>query len=413
MAGGSSPHQLAGSRPHTAPGSPTRAWAGFGSPGAPGVLASRTLMRHKQRAPSAKSKPTTSFAWTPTPFQTVVELPSRPGTARPGSAVRPPKSIKMTLHYSRARMDTATAVTGVGLSSPQRPATAEQSRFAAGSGNSAALLASRPSTSRDERQRELTPMVASSHPTTPKLSLATPRNSSLLHGVATAVSAASTMYHHRERENSWKTGDVSDTRADHALEWTRGPAGYDAALEDAAAEVDQMVVQERTPAQQRVGKREEFEHIESLLRNPRKIHEQRRKEQIEEDVDPRKEALQAYQDMCVTLRISCRKHLTVEHYENELANALRERARQENRSTEEARADTSSKEYASPAKIQAMSDALYKTLRQNKPRKPSPQRSWRDKYDADGNDKDAPWWTKTDPFEDVTWLRKYEMAPHR
>ena len=83
MAGGSSPHQLAGSRPHTAPGSPTRAWAGFGSPG---VLASRTLMRHKQRAPSAKSKPTTSFAWTPTPFQTVVELPSRPGTARPGSA---------------------------------------------------------------------------------------------------------------------------------------------------------------------------------------------------------------------------------------------------------------------------------------------------------------------------------------
>ena len=40
-------------------------------------------MRHKQRAPSAKSKPTTSFAWTPTPFQTVVELPSRPGTARP------------------------------------------------------------------------------------------------------------------------------------------------------------------------------------------------------------------------------------------------------------------------------------------------------------------------------------------
>ena len=186
MAGGSSPHQLAGSRPHTAPGSPTRAWAGFGSPG---VLASRTLMRHKQRAPSAKSKPTTSFAWTPTPFQTVVELPSRPGTARPGSAVRPPKSIKMTLHYSRARMDTATPVTGVGLSSPQRPATAEQTRFAGkasllGSGNSTALLVSRPSTSRDERQRELTPMVASSHPATPKLSLATPRNSSSLRGAA-------------------------------------------------------------------------------------------------------------------------------------------------------------------------------------------------------------------------------------
>ena len=324
----------------------------------------------------------------------------------------------MTLHYSRARMDTATPVTGVGLSSPQRPATAEQTRFAGkasllGSGNSTALLVSRPSTSRDERQRELTPMVASSHPATPKLSLATPRNSSSLRGAASAVSAASTMYRHRGPEDSWKTGDVSGLHADHAQEWAHGPAGYDAALEGAAAEVDHMVVQERTPAQQRVGKREEFEHIESLLRNPRKIHEQRRKEQIEEDVDPRKEALQAYQDMCLTLRISCRPHLKVEHYENELANALRERARQENRSTEEARQDTSCKEYASPAKIQAMSDALYKTLRQIKPRKPSPQRSWRDKYDADGNDKDAPWWTKTDPFEDVTWLRKYEIAPDR
>jgi hypothetical protein len=52
----------------------------------------------------------------------------------------------------------------------------------------------------------------------------------------------------------------------------------------------------------RGSKKEEFEHVESLLRRPRKIVERKKREMVEEESDPRKEVLLAYQARA-TLRV--------------------------------------------------------------------------------------------------------------
>ena len=49
-----------------------------------------------------------------------------------------------------------------------------------------------------------------------------------------------------------------------------------------------------SPLTARGTKTEEFEYVETLLRNPQKIHLRKKIEQIEEEIDPRKEALVAY-----------------------------------------------------------------------------------------------------------------------
>ena len=49
-----------------------------------------------------------------------------------------------------------------------------------------------------------------------------------------------------------------------------------------------------SPMTARGTKTEEFEYVETLLRNPQKIHLRKKIEQIEEEIDPRKEALVAY-----------------------------------------------------------------------------------------------------------------------
>ena len=54
-------------------------------------------------------------------------------------------------------------------------------------------------------------------------------------------------------------------------------------------------------------KTEEFEYVETLLRNPQKIHLRKKIEQIEEEIDPRKEALVAYR---VFVRIHTSKKKT-------------------------------------------------------------------------------------------------------
>ena len=52
----------------------------------------------------------------------------------------------------------------------------------------------------------------------------------------------------------------------------------------------------RTSAHSACGsKKEDFEHVESLLRRPRKIVERKKREMVEEESDPRKEVLLAYQ----------------------------------------------------------------------------------------------------------------------
>jgi hypothetical protein len=45
----------------------------------------------------------------------------------------------------------------------------------------------------------------------------------------------------------------------------------------------------------RGSKKEDFEHVESILRRPRKIVERKKREMVEEESDPRKEVLLAYQ----------------------------------------------------------------------------------------------------------------------
>jgi hypothetical protein len=42
-------------------------------------------------------------------------------------------------------------------------------------------------------------------------------------------------------------------------------------------------------------RKEEFDYIETLMRNPRRIQQRKKREMIEEDADPRKEVLSAYQ----------------------------------------------------------------------------------------------------------------------
>lgn len=44
-------------------------------------------------------------------------------------------------------------------------------------------------------------------------------------------------------------------------------------------------------------KKEEFEHLESIIRNEKKIQRQHKKDQFEQEYDPRKECLRSYADM--------------------------------------------------------------------------------------------------------------------
>ena len=47
----------------------------------------------------------------------------------------------------------------------------------------------------------------------------------------------------------------------------------------------------------RSSKKEEFEHLESLIRNEKKIQMQHRKERVEQEYDHRKECLRSYTDL--------------------------------------------------------------------------------------------------------------------
>jgi hypothetical protein len=55
-------------------------------------------------------------------------------------------------------------------------------------------------------------------------------------------------------------------------------------------------------------KKEEFEHLESIIRNEKKIQRQHKKDRFEQEYDPRKECLRSYADLYVfthVFRFSC------------------------------------------------------------------------------------------------------------
>ena len=76
--------------------------------------------KRKKRPPQPKAATPVSYVWAPQPLVTCYE---RPGSGRPLSAIKPPKSITMTLHYARARYDGPLAVKDV-ATPRSRPATA-------------------------------------------------------------------------------------------------------------------------------------------------------------------------------------------------------------------------------------------------------------------------------------------------
>ena len=77
--------------------------------------------KKKKRLPPPKPEPDETMCWRHTPLLTRIP---RPGSVRPASASRPPRSLQMTLHYSRARMDDPTPVRGTLTPACSRPATA-------------------------------------------------------------------------------------------------------------------------------------------------------------------------------------------------------------------------------------------------------------------------------------------------
>jgi hypothetical protein len=81
------------------------------------------LPKRKKRLPLDAPAAETTYAWAQTPLLTRIP---RPASGRPISATRPPKSIGMTLHYSRARMDASSPVRDAAASGAARtrPATA-------------------------------------------------------------------------------------------------------------------------------------------------------------------------------------------------------------------------------------------------------------------------------------------------
>ncbi len=92
-------------------------------------LASAALMhsfsfvqkKKKKRLPRPKPDETVTTCWTHTPLLTRIP---RPGSGRPASASRPPRSLQMTLHYSQVRMDAPTPVRDALTPARSRPATA-------------------------------------------------------------------------------------------------------------------------------------------------------------------------------------------------------------------------------------------------------------------------------------------------
>jgi len=46
-----------------------------------------------------------------------------------------------------------------------------------------------------------------------------------------------------------------------------------------------------------VSKKEEFDHLESIIRDERKIQRQHKKDRVEQEYDPRKECLRSYADL--------------------------------------------------------------------------------------------------------------------
>lgn len=77
--------------------------------------------KKKKRLPRPKSDETVTMCWTHTPLLTRIP---RPGSGRLSSTSRPPRSLQMTLHYSRARMDAPTPVRDALMPARSRPATA-------------------------------------------------------------------------------------------------------------------------------------------------------------------------------------------------------------------------------------------------------------------------------------------------
>jgi hypothetical protein len=110
-----------------------------------GKGASTRLNRRKKPPATKKAEPMT-FWWTPSPFLT---SQCRPGSGRPTSALRPPKSIQMTLHYSRERIDAESTVVSVSPSRPRSSGTLGLGTSTDSFGRSESH-ARRPATARDD-----------------------------------------------------------------------------------------------------------------------------------------------------------------------------------------------------------------------------------------------------------------------
>ena len=95
--------------------------------GASGSFGATWPKKKKKRLPRPKPDAPVTMCWMQSPLLTRIP---RPGSARPASASRPPQSLRMTLHYSRARMDAPTPVLDAHVPAHTRPATAGHLRSA-------------------------------------------------------------------------------------------------------------------------------------------------------------------------------------------------------------------------------------------------------------------------------------------
>jgi hypothetical protein len=109
------------------------------------------------------------------------------------------------------------------------------------------------------------------------------------------------------------------------------------------------------------------------------------------EFDPRRDCLRSYTDLCVSMRMPCRNHLRISASEKWQEPKSKEPEEEEEEDVPFWKKPHPIRDHASPAKIKAISRALVGTLRTIKS-PPPPPKSWREKYDSNGNPVGVPWW---------------------
>jgi len=139
------------------------------------------------------------------------------------------------------------------------------------------------------------------------------------------------------------------------------------------------------PVSARGMRKEEFEHLESIISNPRRAGSRNETEKLD-GYEARRECFRACASLCVAMRMPCSETVSQELTELPYGGSRK-------RGGTAVMADSSGvrtviREYASEQRVRAIKQALWKVLRKPKPAETTPKLSWRDKFRDDDEEVD-------------------------